>query len=61
MGADLIKGVRSCKSKEQSQYITKAIAEIKDELKSRDMRVKSQALAKLSYVRAGTLRVVLVD
>jgi AP-3 complex subunit delta-1 len=45
---DLVKGIRS--SNNDSGYIAKAIQEIKEELKSRDVTIKAQALQKLTYV-----------
>jgi hypothetical protein len=47
---DLIKGIRNQKS-DTTAYIAKCIQEIKDELKSRDVTIKTQALAKMVYVR----------
>jgi hypothetical protein len=48
---DLVKGIRNTKG-DTTQYIAKAIAEIKDEVKSRDVTVKAQALQKMTYVRS---------
>lgn len=49
---DLVKGIRAIKG-DPAAYIAKCIQEIKDELKSRDVLVKTQALQKLTYVRGG--------
>lgn len=46
---DLVKGIRAANN-ESAAYIAKAIQEIKDELKSRDVTIKTQALQKLTYV-----------
>lgn len=47
---DLVKGIRNAND-DSTAYITKAIQEIKEELKSRDVTIKAQALQKLTYVR----------
>jgi AP-3 complex subunit delta-1 len=47
---DLVKGIRAANN-DSAAYIAKAIQEIKDELKSRDVTIKAQALQKLTYVR----------
>ncbi len=46
---DLVKGIRAANN-DSAAYIAKAIQEIKDELKSRDVTIKAQALQKLTYV-----------
>lgn len=46
---DLVKGVRNA-SNDSAAYIAKATQEIKEELKSRDVTIKAQALQKLTYV-----------
>jgi len=48
---DLVKGLRAIKG-DATGYIAKCIAEIRDELKSRDILIKTQALQKLCYVSA---------
>ncbi len=50
---DLVKGIRAANN-DSAAYIAKAIQEIKDELKSRDVTIKSQALQKLTYVSTHT-------
>jgi hypothetical protein len=50
---DLVKGIRNIKG-DVGPFISKAIAEIKDELKSRDILVKTQALQKMTYVRGAS-------
>jgi AP-3 complex subunit delta len=47
---DLVKGIRNA-GNDSAPYIAKATQEIKDELKSRDVTIKAQALQKLIYVR----------
>jgi AP-3 complex subunit delta-1 len=47
---DLVKGIRNSKN-DSTAYIAKAIQEIKEELKNRDVTIKAQALQKLTYVR----------
>jgi AP-3 complex subunit delta len=46
---DLVKGIRAIKG-DTSPFISKAIQEIKDELKNRDIQIKTQALQKLCYL-----------
>ena len=46
---DLVKGLRSTKG-DTAPYVAKCVAEIKEELKSRDVLVKAQALQKLTYL-----------
>lgn len=46
---DLIKGIRNPKN-DQVVFVAKAIQEIKDEIKSRDVAIKAQAIQKLTYV-----------
>jgi hypothetical protein len=48
---DLVKGLRAIKG-DATGYVAKCIAEIRDELKSRDILIKTQALQKLCYVSA---------
>ncbi len=47
---DLVKALRAVKG-DAAPVIAKAIQEIKDELKNRDVVIKAQALQKLCYVR----------
>jgi AP-3 complex subunit delta len=47
---DLIKGMRNSKN-DQVAFVAKAIQEIKEEIKSRDVGIKAQAIQKLTYVR----------
>lgn len=46
---DLVKALRAVKG-DPAPVIAKAIQDIKDELKSRDVVIKAQALQKLCYV-----------
>ena len=46
---DLVRGIRNA-GNDSSVYTAKAIQEIKEELKNRDVTVKAQALQKLIYV-----------
>ena len=50
---DLVKGLRNTKG-DTTAYVAKAIQEIKDESKSRDVTIKAQALQKLTYVSEHT-------
>lgn len=55
---DLVKGLRDCKTDAESQaFISKSLAEIKEEASSREVSVKSNALLKAVYVRALPARV----
>jgi len=47
---DLVKGIRAANN-DAPAYIAKAIQDIKEELKNRDVGVKATALQKLTYVR----------
>ena len=47
---DLIKGIRSARG-DVSEYISKAIAESKTELKSTDTFMKAEAIRKLTYLQ----------
>ena len=47
---DLIKGIRNTNN-DQVAFVAKAIQEIKEEIKSRDVTIKTQAIQKLTYVR----------
>ena len=47
---DVIKGIRNPKS-DPVAFVAKVTQEIKEELKSRDITVKAQALQKMTYVR----------
>lgn len=46
---DLIRGLRANK-KDESRFISQAIAEIRQEVKSKDMELKAAAVLKLTYV-----------
>lgn len=46
---DLIRGIRANKKNEQ-EYIVKSIDEIRKELKTDDMAIKTVAISKLNYV-----------
>lgn len=46
---DLIRGIRANKKNEQ-KYIAACLQEIRNEVKSNDLDVKSTAVAKLTYV-----------
>lgn len=48
---DVVKGLRQIKG-DPTAYISKALAEIKEEVKSRDVTLKAQALQKMTYVSA---------
>lgn len=48
--SDLVKGIRSNK-KNEGEYISRCVAEIKEELRSQKHKIKSQAVLKLIYVR----------
>jgi len=47
--SDLIKGIRSNK-KNEGQFISKMLTEIKAELKSKEIEVKAVAIQKLTFV-----------
>jgi len=46
---DLIRGLRANKN-DESMFINKAVDEIREEIKSKDMELKAGALMKLTYV-----------
>ena len=46
---DLIRGLRANK-KDESKFIAQAIAEIRQEIRSKDMELKAGAVLKLTYV-----------
>jgi AP-3 complex subunit delta-1 len=48
--SDLIRGLRANKG-DESQFIAKAVDEIRIEVKSKDMDLKAAAVLKLVYVR----------
>lgn len=50
---DMVKGIRAA-SDDGHEYIQLCVAECKQELKSRDLTLKSLALAKLTYVSTTT-------
>jgi AP-3 complex subunit delta-1 len=47
---DVVKGIRASK-RDTTSYISKCIAEIKEELKSPDLFVKANALQKLTFLQ----------
>lgn len=47
---DLIRGIRANKKNEQ-KYIAACLQEIRNEVKSNDLDIKSIAVAKLTYVK----------
>ena len=47
---DLIRGLRANKQ-DEAKFIARAIDEIRDEVKSKDMELKAAAVLKLTYVR----------
>lgn len=48
---DLIRGLRANK-KDEAKFITQAVDEIRQEVRSKDMELKAGAVLKLTYVRA---------
>ena len=46
---DLIRGLRANK-KDEAKFIAKAVDEIRDEVRSKDMELKAGAVLKLTYV-----------
>ena len=56
---DLVRGIRSNK-KDPQEFLQKALADIKQELASRDVSVKATAVQKLTYVSSLTLVLLLV-
>src|SRR4051794_10763759 len=48
--SDMVRGIRSHK-KDEAQYISQCIQEIKDELKSPKMEIKTVAVQKVSYLK----------
>lgn len=52
---DMVKGIRQAKD-DPHEFIQSCIAECKAELKGRDVGLKCQALAKLTYVRSSDCR-----
>ena len=49
---DLIRGLRANK-KEEATFISKAVDEIREEIKNKDMELKAGAVMKLTYVSVG--------
>ncbi len=47
---DLIRGLRANK-KDEAKFITQAVDEIRQEVRSKDMELKAGAVLKLTYVR----------
>ena len=52
---DLIRGLRANK-KDESKFIAQAIAEIRQEIRSKDMELKAGAVLKLTYVSVFSVR-----
>lgn len=52
---DLIRGLRANK-KDESKFIAQAIAEIRQEIRSKDMELKAGAVLKLTYVSIPSVR-----
>lgn len=50
---DMVKGIRNA-GNDATAYTAKCIQEIKEELKSKDVTIKAQALQKLIYVSVTT-------
>jgi hypothetical protein len=48
--ADLIRGLRACSKQDEPAFIAKAVDEIRNEVKSKDMELKAAAILKLAYV-----------
>lgn len=46
---DLIRGLRANKQ-DEAKFIAKAVGEIREEIRSKDMELKAGALLKLTYV-----------
>jgi AP-3 complex subunit delta-1 len=46
---DLIRGLRSNK-KDEATFVNKAVEEIREEIKNKDMELKAGAIMKLTYV-----------
>ena len=46
---DLVRGLRANK-KDEAKFIAKAVDEIRDEIRSKDMELKAGAVLKLTYV-----------
>lgn len=49
--ADLIRGLRASSKKDEAAFIARALDEIRNEVKSKDMELKGAAILKLVYVR----------
>ncbi|WFD30451.1 AP-3 complex subunit delta [Malassezia sp. CBS 17886] len=47
----LIKGLRSHRGKDEARYVSRMLAEIREEVKSADMEVKAEAVLKLAYLQ----------
>lgn len=56
---DLIRGLRANKRTEEA-YVTQSLDECRKEVRSSDMDIKAQAVAKLTYVGLARLRVGIV-
>lgn len=57
---DLIRGLRANK-KDENKFIAQAIAEIRQEIRSKDMELKAGAVLKLTYVSVISVRSPLID
>jgi len=58
--ADLIRGLRACSKQDEPAFIAKAVDEIRNEVKSKDMELKGAAVLKLSYVLVVPCRLLLL-
>lgn len=47
---DLVRGIRACK-RDTGSYISQCISEIKEEIKSTDLEVKTNALQKMTFLQ----------
>ena len=58
---DLVRGIRNHKE-DEGKYIASCLEEIKAELRQHNLSVKTNAVAKLTYLQVGTTRdIVLLD
>ncbi len=48
--SDLIKGLRATNKRDESKFISLAVDEVRNEIKTNDMELKAAALLKLVYV-----------
>lgn len=49
--SDLVKGIRNSSNSNEATFISQCIQEIKEELKSEDIKTRMVAVQKLTYVR----------